>query len=190
MAVCLKWSVKPADADLINNLGLKLKNMNCLVKPQSRDPHCNGDDWDTDSEEADDYILMPLTGQISKDILGRSYLSSLKAMDSISAIFSKSEWLDCCKGAVNACKRLQPDYIPSLSWLNMIKNQCNAMFKRKFTGYSLLDKDQNSDELCTELKLNDLVRLLPVEYFRKDFRAEKMESNILIDNTAGQLSSL
>lgn len=159
------------------------------AKIRLRGSHYNGDDLDTDTDDAEDYVVMPPTGRIDKDVLGRSYLSSLKAMDSISAVLSKSGWLDRCKDTVvDTYERLRPDYVPGSSWSNMIKNQCSAIFKQKFIGYSPIDKDRNSSGLHNGSKTDDLVRLLPAEYFRKDFRAEKMESNRLIDDTVSQFS--
>jgi hypothetical protein len=83
---------------------------------QSRGLHYNGDDLDTDTDDAEDYVVMPPTGQIDKDVLGRSYLSSLKAMDSISDVLSKLGWLDRCKDTVvDTYERLRPDYVPGSS---------------------------------------------------------------------------
>jgi hypothetical protein len=114
---------------------------------------------------------------------------NLKMMDSITATLSKSGWLDHCKDVVaDTCARLRPEYVPGSSWSNMIKNQCNAMFKQKFSGYSPLDKVKNSGVSGKGSKSEDLVRLLPAEYFRKDFKTEKMESDRLIDDTVIRFS--
>src|ERR1700694_3281989 len=70
----------------------------------------------------------------------------------------------------------------------MIKNQFTAMYKQKFSGYLPLDTVKNSGVSGKGSKSEDLVRLLPAEYFRKDFKTEKMESNRVIDHTRIQFS--
>jgi hypothetical protein len=146
----LRYECLDARDDFREQLRLK------RAEVRSRVPHYSGGDSDT--EEPNDCVVIPPTGQIDKNVLGRSYMFNLKMMDSITATLSKSGWLDHCKDVVaDTCARLRPEYVPGSSWSNMIKNQCNAMFKQKFSGYSPLDTVKNSGVSGKGSKSEDLV---------------------------------
>jgi hypothetical protein len=57
-------------------------------------------------------------------------------MNSIPAILAKAGWLDQCSEVPgNAYVRLCLEQIPGLSWSNIVKNRCMAIFRLKFASY-------------------------------------------------------
>jgi hypothetical protein len=103
-------------------------------KLQPRTPWHNGGYSDAGSDA--DFMKMPPTGRIEHGIRGKLYTSSLRMMDSISTILTNAGWLEQFSGTIaNKYVRLLPKQIPGLSWSNIVKNRCNAIFKEKFASY-------------------------------------------------------
>ena len=86
----------------------------------------------------------------------------------------------------NTYVRLHPERIPDSSWASIIKNRCTAIFKERFAGYT--PPIQTHLEPCGEGRPANLVRVVGAEYFRRDFAAEKQESNRLIHHTVVRFS--
>ena len=109
-------------------------------------------------------------------------------IDSVSAMLRTATWLDkCCDIVAQVCERLQPEYLPGSAWANIIKNNCDTLFKEKFAGYPPPHSiEQDTPQLLSQTR--ELVRVLPADYFCKNFQAEKARSNELIDNMARQFS--
>ena len=147
---------------------------------QTRTPWHNTSDSDVESDT--DFVRIPPTGRIDHGVHGKAYTTSLRMMNSISAILAKAGWLDQCSEVPgNAYVRLCPEQIPGSSWSNIVKNRCMAIFRLKFASYvPPMDID---DSPGGNIKPVRLVRVLHAEYFRKDFRAKEIETNRLIDDT-------
>ena len=155
-------------------------------KTQTRGPWF--DHGSTDDESDREYVHPPPTGYIDHSTTGRSYLSSLRMMDAMSSVLATAGWLDRHQGAMAAlCERLHPAYRPGTSWANIVKTCREAIFKKKYAGYTPPDPDQSVDSPVVN-KPNELVRVLPASYFCKNFRAEKYESSCLIESTIVQFS--
>jgi len=77
-------------------------------------------------------------------------------------------------------------YIPGSSWSSIVKNQCISIFEERFASYILPIKDESVS--WGESKHGNPVRLLTAKYFRRDFKAENMEMNRLIDDTVASFS--
>jgi hypothetical protein len=183
----------PRQKQLMSNFNLRYECLDARddfhaqlkKKTQSKTPWYNG--GDSDLENDDDFVTMPPVGRIDHGLLGRSYLSALKMMDSISSVLEKAGWLDRCSEVVpNTYERLQPEYIPGSSWSTIIKNRCIAIFKGKFAMYE--PPSQSENRFNRSMRPANLVRILTGEYFRRNFIAEKKEANDLINNCAAHFS--
>ena len=155
-------------------------------KTQPRTPWYNG--GETDDESDNDFVEMPPTGRIEHGVLGKSYIYTLKMMDSISSVLTKAGWLDrCSEIVITTCERLHPEYIPGSSWSNIVKNRCVSIFKDKFASY--VPSIRGNSSSWGEPKPGEpVVRLLTAEYFRKDFKAQKRETNTLIEAMVSRFS--
>ena len=154
-------------------------------KAHTRTPwyNCGG----SDDESENDFVTIPPTGQIEHGVHGKSYTSSLAMMDSMSSVLTKAGWLDRCSTIVaNSYERLHPEYIPGSSWSGIVKNRCISIFKERFASYIPPVEDESLS--WGGSKHGDPVRLLTAEYFRRDFKAENMEMNRLIDDTVASFS--
>ena len=190
------YEFSPKQKQLMRNFDLRYECLDArddfhaqLRKMKAKHRGVWPDKGDTDEDCSDDeYIQPPSTGRIDQDTLGRSYLFNLKMMDSISATLRTAGWFDrCCDIVAQAFERLQPEYLPGSAWANIIKNNRDAIFKERFTGYCpSRSVKQDTPHLLS--RSSELVRVLPADYFCKDFRAEKARSNELIDDTAKQFS--
>jgi hypothetical protein len=137
---------------------------------------------DSDNETDTDFVRLAPTGKIDHGVHGKIYTASLRLMDSISSVLSKAGWLDhCSKVVTNGYVRLNPEHIPASSWSVIVKNCSLAIFHHKFASYV---PPINGDPIL-QGKINNgpLVRLLTLEYFRRDFKAKEIETNEIIDHT-------
>ena len=154
------------------------------MKIPTRTPWYN--DGESDAED-DDFVKIPLAGKIDHGVLRSSYCYGLKMMDSILSILRNARWLDQGSEVVaNTHVRLHPERIPGSSWASIIKNRCTAIFKERCAGYT--PPIQTHLEPCGEGRPANLVRVVGAKYFRRDFAAEKQESNRLIHHTVVHFS--
>jgi hypothetical protein len=153
-------------------------------KFQQRTPWQNTNNSDVESDT--DYVKIPPTGQIEHGVDGKLYISSIRMMNSISIILRNAGWLQQCSYIMhNAYTTLKPKQVPGTSWSNILKNRCNAIFKDKFANYIPPIEGEN---ITRQYKPGVLVRLLTPEYFRRDFKAEKLEANLIINATVALYS--
>ena len=122
------------------------------------------------------------------DFHGKNYSKNFELMESMSNVLSRSGWLDSQISNVRSLgDRLKPVYLPYTQWANIVKECRDKIFKAKFSGYtppsSVPSGDANGGVNNSSQPANQLVRILSADYLRKDFRAEKEESNRVIEAT-------
>jgi hypothetical protein len=142
---------------------------------------------DSDNETDADFVKLAPTGKINHETHGKIYTASLRLMDSISNILLNAGWLDhCSKVVTNGYVRLNPEHIPGSSWSVIVKNCSLSIFRHKFASY--VPPIDGGPILSEKSNNGPLVRLLTLEYFRRDFKAKEVEMNRLIDHTIWSFS--
>jgi len=144
---------------------------------------------DTDDEDNSDYVEIESKEIGDHEILGRNYSRHLDMMESISDVLLRSGWLYNEISNIRAPgNRLKPIYLPCTQWANIIKECQDKIFKAKFSGYTPPTPNIDKNNQHTSRPADKLVRVLSADYFQKNFRAEKEESNRVIEATIRKFS--